>query len=118
MSLVKHTRTIRQHWQAEQLAHDDALLALRETLNNHSQRSVAKHLGVSQSAIAQRLRGFASDYDKNPYFTLGSLAEALGQQLREDPADLSARSRLVAQAVSDFRRLTHARDLRTGLMHV
>ena len=115
MSLVKHTRTIRQHWQAEQLAHDDALLALRETLNNHSQRSAAKHLGVSQSAIAQRLRGFASDYDKNPYFTLGSLAEALGQQLREDPADLSARLRLVAQAVSDFRRLTHARDLRTFL---
>jgi len=115
MSIVKHAQSIRQHWQAEQLANDDALFALRETLNSHSQRSLAKHLGVSQSAIAQRLRGFTSDYDTNPYFTLRSLADALAQELREEPLDLSACLRLVAQAMSDFRRLRYARDRRTFL---
>lgn len=115
MSIVKHARDIRQYWQAEQLANDDALFALRETLTIHTQRSLAKHLGVSQSAIAQRLRGFTSDYDTNPYFTLRSLAEVLAQDLREERPDLSACIRLVAQAISDFRRLRYARDRRTFL---
>ncbi len=115
MSIVKQARTIRQHWQAEQLANDDALFALRDTLNSHSQRSLAKHLGVSQSAIAQRLRGFVSEYDTNPYFTLRSLAETLAQELRREEVDLSSCLRLVAQAISDFRSLGHARDRRTFL---
>jgi hypothetical protein len=115
MSIVKHARDIRQHWQAEQLANDDALFALRETLTSHSQRSLAKHLGVSQSAIAQRLRGFTSDYDTKPYFTLRSLADALAQELHEEPVDLSACIRLVAQAISDFRCLRYARDRRIFL---
>ena len=115
MSIVKQARSVRQYWEAEQLANDDALFALRETLTSHSQRSLAKHLGVSQSAIAQRLRGFTSDYDTNPYFTLRSLAEVLAQELREERPDLSACLRLVAQAMSDFRRLRYARDRRTFL---
>jgi len=115
MSIVKQARSVRQYWEAEQLANDDALFALRESLTSHSQRSLAKHLGISQSAIAQRLQGFTSDYDTNPYFTLRSLAEVLAQELREEPVDLSACLRLVAQAMSDFRSLRHARDRRTFL---
>jgi len=115
MSIVKHARGIRQHWQAEQLANDDALFELRDAVNSYSQRSLAKHLGVSQPAIAQRLRGFTSDYDTNPYFTLRSLSDALAQELREEQLDLSSCLRLVAQAMSDFRRLRYARDRRTFL---
>jgi transcriptional regulator with XRE-family HTH domain len=115
MSLLREVQSIRRHQQAEQLANDDALFALSESLKNHSQRSLAKHLGVSQSAIAQRLKGFVSDYDTNPYFTLRSMSEALAQQLQEDPSDLSSCLRLVAQAVSDFRSLRYPRDRRTFL---
>lgn len=115
MSILKEVQSIRRHQQAEQLANDDAFFALREALRNHSQRSLAKHLGVSQSAIAQRLGGFASAYDTNPYFTLRSLAEALAEEVQVQPEDLSACLRLVAQAISDFRSLRHARDQRTFL---
>lgn len=115
MSIVRDVQSIRRHQQAEQLANDDALFALRDSLTNHSQRTVAKHLGVSQSAIAQRLAGFVSDYDTNPYFTLRSMSEALAQQLQDDPTDLSSCLRVVAQAVSDFRSLRYPRDRRTFL---
>lgn len=115
MTLMQHAQRIRRHWQAEQLARDDALFALREAVRHHSQRSLAKQLGVSQSAIAQRLQGFETDYDNNPYLTLCSLAEALKQELLQDPTDLSSCLRLVAQGVSDFRRLRHPRDRRTFL---
>jgi len=91
------------------------VFALREALETHSQRSVAKHLGVSQSAIAQRVRGFASDYDNNPYFTLDSLANAVGLELREETVNYSACLRLVAQALSDYRRLVYPRDRRSFL---
>jgi DNA-binding transcriptional LysR family regulator len=77
-----------------------------------SQRALARSLGISQSAIAQRLRGYESDYDTQPVETLNSLASDIRLVLESDTGSLPTLLRIVAQGISDFRSLSQAHDQR------
>ncbi len=104
-------RTLLGALEAEQNARDDVKRALRGALEHTSQRSLASQLGISQPAIAQRLKGYESAYDTEALHTLTSLSEELASLVRGD-ASLSPILRTIAQAVSDFRSLHHPHDQR------
>jgi transcriptional regulator with XRE-family HTH domain len=99
----------------ETLARDEVRRQLRHVTQHMSQRALASQLGISQSAIAQRLRGYQSDYDGRPLETLQSTAGQLQRSMASTDEALSSRLRLVAQAISDFRSLRFAHDQRQFL---
>lgn len=96
----------------EILIRDDVRRLLYLATRESSQRAVARQLGISQSAIAQRLSGYQSDYDHTPLETMASLAGEISDATASGTATLSTMLRLIAQAVSDFRSLTHPHDQR------
>jgi transcriptional regulator with XRE-family HTH domain len=96
----------------ETLARDEVRRQLRAATHEMSQRALAAHLGVSQSAIAQRLRGYESDYETQALETLATTAQNLRESFATAHDSLSTRLRLVAQAISDFRSLTKPHDQR------
>lgn len=96
----------------EILQRDDVRRLFAHATQESSQRALAKSLGISQSAIAQRLRGYESDYDTQPLETLNSLASDIRLVLESNTTSLPTLLRIVAQGISDFRSLSHAHDQR------
>jgi predicted transcriptional regulator len=97
--------------EAEQNARDDLKRALRLALRTRSQRALASELGISQPAIAQRLKGYESAYDNEALYTLTTVSTDIAQQLKGNES-LSAILRTLAQAITDFRSLRLAHDQR------
>lgn len=99
----------------ETLARDEFRRQLHAASRIMSQRALAAKLGISQPAIAQRLRGYTSDYDTRSLETMQSCAQSISGSLSSPGDSLSTRLRLVAQAVSDFRSLAQPHDRRLFL---
>lgn len=96
----------------EILQRDDVRRLFSRAAQESSQRALARSLGISQSAIAQRLRGYESDYDTQPLETLNSLASDIRLVLESGTGSLPTLLRIVAQGISDFRSLSQAHDQR------
>lgn len=97
--------------EAEQNARDDVKRALRFALRTRSQRALASELGISQPAIAQRLKGYESAYDTEALYTLTTVSRDVAQELQGNES-LSTILRTLAQAITDFRSLRLAHDQR------
>lgn len=96
----------------ETLQRDEVRRLFALATRQSSQREVARQLGISQSAIAQRLRDYTSDYGSRHLETMQSLATEI-RGLREAADDsLPTLLRLIAQGISDFRSLSQAHDQR------
>lgn len=96
----------------ELLARDEVRRLFHRAAAETSQRSLARQLGISQSAIAQRLSGYESAYDHSPLETMSTLAEDIREHLRTGNDKLPVMFRLIAQAITDCRSLTQAHDQR------
>jgi transcriptional regulator with XRE-family HTH domain len=103
---------VKQAQENETLARDEFRRQLYLASRDLSQRALAAKLGISQPAIAQRLRGYKSDYDTRRLETMRSCAQSISDSLSSPGDSLATRLRLVAQALSDFRSLTQPHDRR------
>lgn len=103
---------VKKAQEEETLARDEFRRQLHLASKQMTQRALAAQLGISQPAIAQRLRGYTSDYDTRALETMQSCAESIRESLASPQENLSTRLRLIAQAISDFRSLTLPHDQR------
>jgi transcriptional regulator with XRE-family HTH domain len=112
MSTESVVNRLKSALEEETLRRDEVRRLFAEATQESSQRALARALGISQSAIAQRLRGYESDYDTQPLETLKSLASDIRLVLESNTESLPTLLRIVAQGISDFRSLTQAHDQR------
>lgn len=106
------TEMVKNAQEQETLARDEFRRTLHLASKHMTQRALAAHLGISQPAIAQRLRGYTSDYDTRPLETMQSCSRSIKEDLISPQGNLSTRLRLIAQGITDFRSLTQPHDQR------
>ena len=112
MSTRNCTEMVKTAQEEETLARDEFRRQLHLASQQMTQRALAAQLGISQPAIAQRLRGYTSEYDTQALETMQSCAQSISESLVSPRENLSTRLRVIAQAMSDFRSLTQPHDQR------
>ena len=112
MTTRSPVKSVKNAQEEETLARDEFRRQLHLASKQMTQRALAAELGISQPAIAQRLRGYTSEYDTRALETMKSCARSISESLGSPHENLSTRLRLIAQAMSDFRSLTQPHDQR------